>query len=63
MSLNRSDKERIVGELNEKFKEASSVFVTDYRGLKVDQMEELRRLLRKESIEYIVVKNTLLRLA
>jgi large subunit ribosomal protein L10 len=42
---------------------ATSAIVTDYRGLTVKQLEDLRARLRAEGIEYVVVKNTLARRA
>ncbi len=42
---------------------ATSAVVTDYRGLTVRQLEDLRGRLRAEGIDYIVVKNTLARRA
>jgi large subunit ribosomal protein L10 len=42
---------------------ATSAVVTDYRGLSVKQLEDLRGRLRSESIDYVVVKNTLARRA
>lgn len=47
----------------EKLKESGSVFLTDYRGLSVDQMAKLRKALRKSDAEYRVVKNTLAKIA
>jgi large subunit ribosomal protein L10 len=52
-----------VGELTEKLTKATSAIVTDYRGLTVKQLEELRARLRNDGIEYHVVKNTLARRA
>lgn len=42
---------------------ATSAVVTDYRGLTVKQLEDLRRKLRAEGVDYVVVKNTLARRA
>lgn len=50
-------------ELKAKLREARSLIVTDYRGLTVAEITELRRELRKVSVEYRVVKNTLANLA
>lgn len=64
--LTRSEKETAVAELNEKFGRATSVFVADYRGLSVEDVNELRGRIRdvgEGECEYRVVKNTLLRLA
>lgn len=52
-----------VTDLTDRFSRATSAIVTDYRGLTVAELEELRRKLRAEGIEYVVVKNTLARRA
>jgi large subunit ribosomal protein L10 len=49
--------------LTEKLGRATSAIVTDYRGLTVKQLQELRTRLRSDGIEYHVVKNTLARRA
>ena len=53
----------MVQELHEKFGKAGAVILTDYKGLTVAQLTELRNRLRKCGAEYKVVKNTLARLA
>ena len=52
-----------VEEVGEKLKRASSLVITDYRGLTVTQMQELRKKLRAGGVDYLVVKNTLARRA
>ncbi|HZS16139.1 MAG TPA: 50S ribosomal protein L10 [Candidatus Dormibacteraeota bacterium] len=52
-----------VTELTDRLSRATSAIVTDYRGLTVKQLEELRTRLRNDGIEYHVVKNTLARRA
>jgi large subunit ribosomal protein L7/L12 len=52
-----------VTQLTEMLSRATSAVVTDYRGLTVRQLEDLRGRLRAEGIDYIVVKNTLARRA
>jgi large subunit ribosomal protein L10 len=54
-------KHATVAELTEKLNRATSAVVTDYRGLTVKQVEELRTTLRGEDVDYLVVKNTLAR--
>lgn len=49
--------------LTEKLKKAKVAVLTDYRGLTVSQMQELRGKLRSGNVEYRVVKNTLARRA
>jgi large subunit ribosomal protein L10 len=61
--LNRDSKEQVVAELAEKLAEAKATFLADYRGLNVEQVNKLRNELRGVGVEYLVVKNTLLRLA
>lgn len=54
------DKQQIVEELREKFERSKIVILTDYKGLNVAKVTELRRKLREFDIEYRVVKNSLL---
>jgi large subunit ribosomal protein L10 len=61
--LKRSEKERVVEALHEKFSRASTVLLTDFRGLNMSAMNELRKQLRDASVEYRVVKNTLMAMA
>ena len=56
-------KAAIVEEVFEKFSNASSVVVVDYRGLTVDEVTELRKELREAGVEMRVIKNTFLRRA
>jgi len=58
--LKRSEKEKIVEALHEKFSRARAVLLTDFRGLNMLAMDELRNQLRDASVEYQVVKNTLM---
>ncbi len=53
-------KKEIVQDLREKFSRSKVVIVTDYKGLDVPTINELRRQLGELGIEYKVVKNTLL---
>ena len=54
----RADKATAVAELTEDFKSSSATVLTEYRGLTVSQMTELRRSLGNET-KYSVSKNTL----
>jgi len=49
--------------LSEKLKKAKVAVLTDYRGLTVSQIQELRGKLRSGDVEYRIVKNTLARRA
>ena len=61
--MKREGKEQIVASLSGKLKDAALVVVTDYRGLTVEKITQLRNELRRTSSEYRVVKNTLLKRA
>jgi large subunit ribosomal protein L10 len=53
-------KQQIAQDLHERFERAKVVILTDYKGLNVAAMTELRRRLREAGIDYQVVKNSLL---
>jgi large subunit ribosomal protein L10 len=57
--MKRTDKEQLVVELKEKIGGAHALYYTDFTGLNVKRMTELRRRLRKANVEYVVIKNTL----
>jgi large subunit ribosomal protein L10 len=56
-------KEAVVGEVADRLKQAKSVFLTDFTGLNVADISQLRRDFRGSKVEYRVVKNTLARLS
>ncbi|MFL6100250.1 MAG: 50S ribosomal protein L10 [Actinomycetales bacterium] len=58
----RSDKQASVAELSERFREAGAAVLTEYRGLTVAQLTELRRSIGGNAT-YAIVKNTLTQLA
>jgi large subunit ribosomal protein L10 len=58
----RPDKVAAVAELTEDFKSATATYLTEYRGLTVTSMKELRRSLGADT-KYSVVKNTLTKIA
>ena len=61
--VDKHGKVELVGEFQEKFKKAKMAVVTEYRGLSVGQMTDLRRGIRVVSGEYRIAKNKLVRLA
>lgn len=61
--ITRAEKEAIIQELKEKFKEARVAVLADYRGLNVAEATRLRRRLREAGCEFKVAKNTLTGLA
>ena len=58
-----SEKQAVVAALTERLQNATAGVFVDYKGITVAEDTELRTELRKESVEYSVVKNTLARFA
>ncbi|TVQ95711.1 MAG: 50S ribosomal protein L10 [Desulfovibrionales bacterium] len=61
--MNRTQKSEIIEKLRSKASTASIAIVTDFKGLKVEEVTPLRVKLRESGIDYHVVKNTLARIA
>ncbi len=61
--MNRREKEQVISDLHKRVEQFKAVVLTNYRGLKVEQMNQLRQRLREEKISYHVVKNTMMKLA
>lgn len=57
--MDRATKETFVEELKERVDRAPVLYLTDFTGLNVKAMTELRASLRKSGAEYVVVKNRL----
>ncbi len=55
-----NEKKRIADDLQGRFEKSTIVILTDYKGLDVSSMNDLRRKLREANTEYQVVKNSLL---
>ena len=61
--MQKEDKERVVAELTERLRNAETLFVADYRGLTMPQIDALRGRLLENGARLSVVKNTLTRRA
>jgi len=59
----QESKTKAIGELKESLSAAQDFIFTDYRGLTVEQITNLRKLLRAKEVEYTVVKNNFARIA
>jgi large subunit ribosomal protein L10 len=57
--MKRTEKERLVIELKEKLEGAKALYYTDFTGLNVKRMTELRRRFRRANVDYVVIKNSL----
>ena len=63
MAITRADKEAAVAQLKDDFSRFKLAVLTDYRGLSVAEVQELRHLLGAEGASFRVSKNTLVKLA
>jgi len=63
MPMTREQKAAEVEVLTERLKGSSTIYLTNYSGLSVDQVTQLRNRFREAGVEYSVVKNTLLKRA
>ena len=57
--MKKPEKDKLVAELRDKLSGAKALYYTDFSGLNVKRMTDLRRRLRKANVEYVVIKNTL----
>jgi large subunit ribosomal protein L10 len=63
VALSKSEKERIVGEVKEVASNASSLVISDARGLKVSEWSEVRQKATQSGIHIQIIKNSLAKLA
>ncbi len=63
MTRSKAQKQELVTALATRLKRSPTVYVTDFTGLDVARITDLRRRLRAAGVEYVVVKNTLARRA
>ena len=61
--LSKTAKQELVRGFNEKFKTSPSLFVVEYKGLTVKNIEGLRRRLKRARADFKVTKNTVLKIA
>lgn len=61
MATSKAKKSQVLEDVKEILKENQNVVLTEYRGLNVEKMTELRSILRKSDMKFKVLKNTLTR--
>ena len=61
--ISKVEKQKIIDDLSDKFKKSPSIFVVEYKGLKVGETESIREQLKNVDAELKIVKNTLLKRA
>jgi large subunit ribosomal protein L10 len=57
--MKRPEKEQLVADLKGKIKGSTTLYYTDFTGLNVKRMTDLRRRLRRAGVDYVVIKNSL----
>lgn len=57
--MKKQEKDEFIGALQQKLEGASAFYLTDFTGLNVKQITQFRARLRKQGVDYVVVKNTL----
>jgi large subunit ribosomal protein L10 len=57
--LDRTEKEKVIGELHEKMAKSKAAILAEPKGLDVATVTDLRKKLREAKVEYRIVKNTL----
>lgn len=63
MPLTRDQKREALADIQAALDDATSVYLTDYQGLTVDETNHLRRAFREVGVDFRVLKNTLVRRA
>ncbi|QQS34995.1 MAG: 50S ribosomal protein L10 [Ignavibacteriales bacterium] len=61
--MNKTEKSEIISEIKEMIESASAVYLTDYTGITVEDINQIRNEFRKEGVRYKVIKNTLFKRA
>jgi large subunit ribosomal protein L10 len=63
LAINKQRKEELVAQYVDMLQQARGVVITEYRGMSVKQLDELRAKLRENNASFTVTKNTLLKIA
>jgi len=57
--MNKNEKAELVSEVKEILNNSNAIYLTDYSGIAVEEINNLRNEFRKEGVKYKVIKNTL----
>jgi large subunit ribosomal protein L10 len=61
--MNRNEKSTLISEISEMMEKSTAIFLTDYSGINVEDINDLRNQFRDEGVNYKVFKNTLFKRA
>ena len=61
--MNRNEKSEIISEIKELLESSSAIYLTDYSGINVEDISNIRNQFRTEGVRYKVFKNTLVKRA
>jgi len=61
--MNRNEKTEVISEVKEMIENSSAIYLTDYSGINVEDVSNLRNQFRNEGVRYKVYKNTLFKRA
>ncbi|NNG27890.1 MAG: 50S ribosomal protein L10 [Ignavibacteriaceae bacterium] len=61
--MNRNEKTEVISEVKEMIENSTAIYLTDYSGVDVEDVNDLRNQFRKEGVRYKVFKNTLFKIA
>lgn len=63
MTLTRTEKEQLVDRMGGKFENSATILLISYKGLKMTEIDELKKSLREQGIGFQIVKNSLFKIA
>jgi large subunit ribosomal protein L10 len=61
--MNKTEKAEIISEIKELILNSSAIYLTDYNGINVEDISQVRNDFRKDGVQYKVIKNTLFKRA
>ncbi|MEK7772887.1 MAG: 50S ribosomal protein L10 [Deltaproteobacteria bacterium] len=61
--MNKPEKAELVERIQRNFKKADATFIAEYQGIKAVEMNDFRKSMKGASVDFVVVRNTLARLA
>ena len=61
--INKEQKKNYIADMSDKFEHSEAVIVTHYQGLTMTQLDELRKQMREQGIQFKITKNKITKLA